>query len=48
MDGIRLFEDEATGKKVRYPNSTFTDLNVLFPLLDDPTLNVTYPHSYTL
>ena len=48
MDGIRLFEDEALGKKVRYPNSTFTDLNMLFPLLDNPTLTIDYPHTYTL
>ena len=41
-----MFEDEALGKKIRYPNSTFTDLNLLLPLLDDPTLQVDYPHEY--
>lgn len=45
---MRLFEDEALYKKVRFPLNTFTDLNTLMTLLDDPTLEVAFPQTYTL
>jgi len=40
VDGVRLFESEAANKKPRYPKQTFTDLNLLIPLLDHPELKV--------
>jgi len=48
VDGVRLFESEAANKKPRYPKQTFTDLNLLIPLLDNPELKVDYDVPYEL